>query len=97
MDALKAAAKAIRHELPSGVIALFLDADAPQVFVTVSDDLVERGFAAGDLVKVAAGPLEAKGGGRPQMAQGMGKRREGLAEAQAAIRASIAQRIDPEG
>jgi alanyl-tRNA synthetase len=97
MDALKAAAKAIRHALPSGVIALFLDADAPQVFVTVSDDLVERGIAAGDLVKAAAGPLEAKGGGRPQMAQGSGTRREGLAQAQAAIRESLAQRTDAAG
>ncbi len=97
MDALKSAAKAIRHALPSGVIALFLDNDAPQVFVTVSDDLVERGIAAGDLVKAAAGPIGAKGGGRPQMAQGMGTRREGLAEAQAAVRESIARRVDAEG
>ena len=86
MDALKAAAREIRAVLGSGVIALFLDAEAPQVFVTVSDDLVERGIAAGELVKVAAGPIDAKGGGRPGMAQGMGTRREGLGEAQAAIR-----------
>jgi alanyl-tRNA synthetase len=97
MDALKAAAKAIRHALPSGVIALFLDAEAPQVFVTVSDDLVERGIGAGDLVKAAAEPLGAKGGGRPQMAQGTGTRREGLAQAQAAIRESLAQPTDAEG
>jgi alanyl-tRNA synthetase len=97
MDALKAAAKAIRHALPSGVIALFLDAEAPQVFVTVSDDLVERGIGAGDLVKVAAEPLGAKGGGRPQMAQGSGTRREGLAQAQAAIRESLAPSTDTEG
>jgi alanyl-tRNA synthetase len=97
MDALKAAAKAVRHALPSGVIALFLDDAAPQVFVTVSDDLVERGIAAGELVKAAAGPLGAKGGGRPQMAQGMGTRRAGLADAQAAIRESIAQHTDTEG
>jgi alanyl-tRNA synthetase len=97
MDALKAAAKAIRHALPSGVIALFLDAEAPQVFVTVSDDLVEQGIGAGDLVKAAAEPLGAKGGGRPQMAQGTGTRREGLAQAQAAIRDSLAQPTDTEG
>jgi alanyl-tRNA synthetase len=97
MEDLKAAAKAVRNALPSGVIALFLDSDAPQVFVTVSDDLVERGIGAGDLVKAAAGPLGAKGGGRPQMAQGMGTRREGLAAAQEALRGSIAQHIDAEG
>jgi alanyl-tRNA synthetase len=89
MDALKAASKDVRAALGSGVIAMFLDAEAPGVWVTVSDDLVDRGLSAGDLVKVAAGPLGAKGGGRPQMAQGMGTRREGLAEAEAAVRDAI--------
>ncbi len=97
MEALKAAAKAVRAELLSGVIALLLDADVPQLFVSVSDDLVERGIAAGDLVKAAAGPLGAKGGGRPQMAQAMGTRRGGLAAAEAAIRRAIVERLGTEG
>ncbi len=97
MDALKAASKEVRVALGSGVIAMFLDAEAPQVWVTVSDDLVDRGLSAGDLVKVAAGPLGAKGGGRPQMAQGMGTRRDGLAEAEAAVRSSIAERLGAGG
>ena len=49
MDALKGFAKDIRGAMPSGVIALGLDADEPQLFVTVSDDLVaawhRRGLA----------------------------------------------------
>jgi alanyl-tRNA synthetase len=94
MDALKGAAKAVRGALGSGVIALLLDADAPQVFVTVSDDLVERGIAAGDLVKAAAGPIGAKGGGRPQMAQGMGTDRSGVADALAAIRGAIVRQLE---
>ena len=89
MDALKAASKDLRAALGSGVIALILDADAPQVWVTVSDDLVERGISASDLVKAAAGPLGAKGGGRPQMAQGMGTDRSGAPAALAAIRARL--------
>jgi len=97
MDALKAASKEVRAALGSGVIAMFLDAEAPQVWVTVSDDLVDRGLSAGDLVRVAAGPLGAKGGGRPQMAQGMGTRRDGLAEAEAAVRSSIAERLGAGG
>jgi alanyl-tRNA synthetase len=97
MDALKAASKDVRAELGSGVIAMFLDAEQPQVWVTVSDDLVDRGLSAGDLVKVAAGPLGAKGGGRPQMAQGMGTRRDGLADAEAAVRSSIAERLGAGG
>ena len=97
MDALKAAAKEIRAALGSGVIAIILDADAPQIWVTVSDDLVDRGVSAGDLVKAAAGPLDAKGGGRPQMAQGMGTRREGMAEALAAVRSAVAERVTAGG
>ena len=89
MDALKAASKEIRAALGSGVIAIVLDAEAPQLWVTVSDDLVSRGISAGDLVKVAAGPLGAKGGGRPQMAQGMGTIRSGADDALAAIRARL--------
>src|SRR4029079_19203596 len=97
MDALKAASKDVRAALGSGVIAMFLDAEAPGVWVTVSDDLVDRGLSAGDLVKVAAGPLGAKGGGRPQMAQGMGTKREGLADAEKAVRDSIAGRLGAGG
>ena len=44
IDALKAAAKDVRGVFDSGVIALGLDADEPQIFVTVSDDLVGRGI-----------------------------------------------------
>jgi alanyl-tRNA synthetase len=71
------------------VIALGLDADEPQLFVTVSDDLVARGISAGDLVTAAMPSLEGRGGGRPNMAQGRGTRRDGLAEALAAIRAHL--------
>jgi len=97
MDALKAASKDVRAALGSGVIAMFLDAESPQVWVTVSDDLVARGLSAGELVKVAAGPIGAKGGGRPQMAQGMGTRREGLADAMTAVRDAIRTAVDANG
>ncbi len=86
MDALKAAARDLSGALGSGVVALALDADEPQLFVTVSDDLVARGISAGDLVMVAMPALDGRGGGRPGMAQGRGKRRAGLADALAAIR-----------
>ena len=78
--------------LPSGVIALGLDADEPQLFVTVSDDLVARGIAAGPLVQQAVTRIDGRGGGRPEMAQGKGTRREGLGDAIAAVRAAVADR-----
>jgi alanyl-tRNA synthetase len=77
--------KEIRAAMGSGVIALAFDAEAPQIFVTVSQDLVGRGISAGELVKVAMKPMEGRGGGRPEMAQGMGTKRESIGAALAAI------------
>jgi alanyl-tRNA synthetase len=85
IDAMKSVAKDVRAGLGSGVIVLGLDADEPQVFVTVSDDLVARGVAAGELVRAAVAPIDGKGGGRPEMAQGRGAKREGLSKAMAAV------------
>jgi alanyl-tRNA synthetase len=89
IDALKGAAKDVRDVLGSGVVALALDADEPQLFVTVSDDLVARGVSAGDLVRTAVGEIDGRGGGRPEMAQGRGTRREGLEAALAAVGAAL--------
>jgi alanyl-tRNA synthetase len=92
IDALKAFAKELRGALPSGVIAVGLDAPEPQLFVTVSDDLVARGIAAGSLVQLGVTSIDGRGGGRPEMAQGKGTRREGLGDAIAAVRAATADR-----
>jgi alanyl-tRNA synthetase len=89
MDALKAAARDVSGVLGSGVVALALDADEPQLFVTVSEDLVARGISAGDLVTAAMPAIEGRGGGRPAMAQGRGTRRDGLPDALAALRARL--------
>jgi alanyl-tRNA synthetase len=89
MDALKAAARDLNGILGSGVIALALDADEPQLFVTVTDDLVAKGISAGELVSAAMPALEGRGGGRPQMAQGRGTRRAGLPQALADLRARL--------
>ena len=89
MDALKAAARDVSGVLGSGVVALALDADEPQLFVTVSGDLVDAGISAGDLVAAAMPAIDGRGGGRPNMAQGRGTRRAGLADALAAITARL--------
>jgi alanyl-tRNA synthetase len=89
MDALKAAARDVSGVLGSGVVAMGLDADEPQLFVTVSDDLVARGISAGELVTAAMPALDGRGGGRPAMAQGRGTRRIGLGDALDAIRISL--------
>ena len=89
MDALKAAARDVSAVLGSGVVAIALDAEEPQLFVAVSDDLVTRGISAGELVSAAMPALGGRGGGRPQMAQGRGTRRDGLAQALQDLRARL--------
>jgi alanyl-tRNA synthetase len=89
MEALKGAARTVSASVGSAVVALGLDADEPQLFVTVSPDLVARGISAGELVKAAMPAIDGRGGGRPEMAQGKGNRRDGLPAALAAIAAAL--------
>jgi alanyl-tRNA synthetase len=89
-DAMKTYAKSIKSALGTNVIALVLDADEPQVFVTADETAVAKGISAGELVKVAVAAIDGKGGGRPEMAQGRGTNRAGVADAVAAIRDRVA-------
>ncbi len=89
MEALKGAARTVSAGLGSGVVALALDAEEPQLFVTVSPDLTGRGLSAGALVQAAMPAIDGRGGGRPEMAQGKGTNRAGLPDALAALRAAI--------
>jgi alanyl-tRNA synthetase len=93
MDELKAYARDLRGVLGEGVIALALEAEEPQLFVTVSPDLVQRGVSAGDLVQSGAPVLEGRGGGRPEMAQARGRRRDRVPSALAAIRLALTETL----
>ena len=84
-DTMKGYAKDLRSALGANVVALGLDGDEPEVFVTADETAVAKGVSAGDLVRIAVGPIDGKGGGRPEMAQGRGTKRAGLDEALAAI------------
>jgi alanyl-tRNA synthetase len=89
MEELKAYAKDVHGALGSGIISLMLDDELPQVWVTVSDDLVTRGLSAARLVAAAMPAINGRGGGRPQMAQGKGDIQGGIAAALAAIEAAV--------
>jgi alanyl-tRNA synthetase len=89
MKDLQSFARALRAELGEGVIALGLEADEPQLFVTVSDDLVTRGVSAGTLVSHGAPVFDGRGGGRAEMAQARGTRRDRLPSALTAIREEL--------
>jgi len=96
MEHLKGYAKDLRSALGDGVIALALESDEPQLFVTVSDDLVQRGVSAGVLVQSGAPVIEGRGGGRAEMAQARGRRRDRLPSALEAIRQSLATQLGGE-
>ena len=89
MKELQSFARALRAELGDGVIALALEAEEPQLFVTVSDDLVSRGVSAGELVGIGAPVMDGRGGGRAEMAQARGTRRDRLPSALEAIREAL--------
>jgi alanyl-tRNA synthetase len=90
---MKGYAKDLRSALGANVIALALDADEPQVFVTADETAVAKGISAGDLVRIAVAKIDGKGGGRPEMAQGRGTKRDGVAGALDAIRSSVRDSI----
>jgi alanyl-tRNA synthetase len=93
MKDLQSFARAVRSELGDGVIALALEADEPQLFVTVSDDLVARGVSAGMLVSEGAPVMDGRGGGRAEMAQARGTRRDRLPSALERIREALAEQL----
>jgi alanyl-tRNA synthetase len=83
---MKAWAKDLRSAQPSGVIAVGTATPDPQLFVTVSDDLVAAGVDAADLVREAVAESGGKGGGRPDMAQGRTGGPDGLQRAMEKLR-----------
>jgi alanyl-tRNA synthetase len=49
--------------------------------------------AIASVVKVAMKSMEGRGGGRPEMAQGMGTRRDGIPSAMAAIADTLSKAV----
>jgi alanyl-tRNA synthetase len=89
-EALRHLSSAIRHRLPSGVVALAgIDNGTVSLVVSTSDDLVKAGLHSGNLVKLAAPLVGGKGGGQAAMAQGGGTRTDGAQAALDAIRDAV--------
>jgi alanyl-tRNA synthetase len=86
-DALREMSDRFRQHYPSGLAVLAsVGADGrPLLVAAVTEDLVQRGLRAGDLVKHVAQPLGGGGGGRPTLAQAGGKDATHLDEALASV------------
>ena len=94
-DTLREMSDRFRQRYPSGVAVLAsLGADGrPLLVAAVTDDLVQRGLRAGDLVKHVARPLGGGGGGRPTLAQAGGKDATHLDEALASVPAWVEENL----
>ncbi|MEJ6019622.1 alanine--tRNA ligase [Corynebacterium sp. H113] len=78
---IRSLANDLRGRLSSkpAVIALVADTDGKAPFaVAVTDGAVEKGYKAGDLVKVLGAKIGGRGGGKPQLAQGSGSDATGI-------------------
>ncbi len=95
-DTLRQMADHFRQRFPSGVAVLASVSNGnPILIATITEDLVERGLHAGDLVKMVAQPLGGGGGGRPTMAQAGGKDASKLDEALASVKAWVEEHLKP--
>jgi alanyl-tRNA synthetase len=85
-DTLRQMADQFRQQHPTGVAVLASVTDGrPLIIAVITDDLVKRGFNAGELVKFVAAPLGGGGGGKPNLAQAGGKDASKLGEALAGV------------
>ena len=74
LDDLRSAMDMLKKKADSSVIVIGAkDQDKVVLLVGVTDDLVKKGFKAGDIVKQIAPIVGGGGGGKPQMAQAGGK------------------------
>jgi alanyl-tRNA synthetase len=74
MDSLRTMADQLKAKLPSAVIVLgAANDDKVNLVASVSQDLVQKGYHAGKLIKEIAAICGGGGGGRPDMAQAGGK------------------------
>lgn len=82
MDALRGVADELKAKFESAILVLGAVAeDKVNLVVSVSPDLVKRGYHAGKLIKDIAAICGGGGGGRPDMAQAGGKDPSKLEEA----------------
>jgi alanyl-tRNA synthetase len=96
-ETIRLIADRFRQRCPSGVAVLAgVKNNRPILIAAVTDDLVQRGLHAGDLVKSISRLLGGSGGGRPTLAQAGGTDASKLDEAMAAVLPWVEQKLQPE-
>ncbi len=94
-DTLRLMIDRFRQRFASNSVAVLASVlnGKPLLIAAVSDDLLNRGLNAGDLVKYVATPLGGSGGGKPMLAQAGGKDASKLQEALALVPKWIEERL----
>jgi alanyl-tRNA synthetase len=96
-DTLRQMTDRFRQYNPSGVIVLGTESGGrPMLVAAITDNLVERGLHAGELVKAVAEPLGGSGGGRPNLAQAGGKDAGKMEEALGLVPGWVEEKLQPE-
>ena len=86
METLRDMADELRARLGSAVIVLgSVQGDKPVFLAVATDDMVGRGYHAGNIIKRLSQIAGGGGGGKPNLAQGGGRDKDKLAEALAAV------------
>jgi alanyl-tRNA synthetase len=94
-DTLRHMADRFRERYPSGIAVLAgVNEGRPHLVAVVTQDLVERGLNASELVKFVAAPLGGGGGGRPTLAQAGGKDATRLEETLASVAGWVVKKIE---
>ncbi|TFH36293.1 MAG: alanine--tRNA ligase, partial [Anaerolineales bacterium] len=95
-DLLRELADHFRGDHPSSVVVLgSVYGDKPILIAAITEDLIQRGLHAGELVKAVAALVGGGGGGKPSMAQAGGKDASKLPEALALVPAWIKDHLKP--
>ncbi|MDI6600723.1 MAG: alanine--tRNA ligase [Thermoanaerobacteraceae bacterium] len=84
----------LKTRLKSGVILLAgIEDDKVNLVASVTQDIIDKGIKAGDIIKEVSAILNGSGGGRPDMAQGGGKDRSKIEEAFDVCRRYIEEKL----
>ena len=90
----RAAVDMLKKKAKSAAVVLgFVDDAKATLLAGVTDDLIEKGLKAGDIIKQIAPIVEGGGGGRAQMAQAGGKNPEKIDDALAQATELIKQKL----
>ncbi len=93
-DALRGMADRMRERMDSAFVTLgAVINERPQLLALATDDVVERGLRADEVVKAAAALVGGGGGGRPGLAQAGGRDASRLGEALEAARLLARERL----